>query len=298
MSEMKSEQKGACYALISAILFSTGGLFIKLIPWSGYAINSARNFFALLMMAGYLCIQKKKPILNRQVFWGAAAYAVTNTCFTLATKMTSAANAIVLQFSAPIFIILITWAVLKKRPGALEIRACLVVFAGIICFFLDSLSLDGITGNLIALVSGITYAIYFSYKELTHADYDSVLFYGQIMSVLVGLPALLTEPALTAQSVALSAVLGIFQMGLAYMLLSKAIEMTSAITASLISTIEPILNPLLVAVFYGETIGRLSIVGAGIVIVGIVTYQVCSYRAAARKDGNPDGENCKAGASV
>ncbi|MBO5277930.1 MAG: EamA family transporter [Lachnospiraceae bacterium] len=295
---MKREQRGACYALISAILFSTGGLFIKLIPWSGYSINSARNFFAFIMMMLYLYVKRKKPVFNRTIFFGAAAYAVTNTCFTLATKMTSAANAIVLQFSAPIFIILIAWAVLKKRPGVLEIRACLVVFAGIICFFLDSLSMDGITGNLIALVSGISYAVYFSYKDLTHADYDSVLFYGQLLSILIGLPSLLTEPSVTLQSVAYAALLGIFQMGLAFILLSKAIEMTSAITASLISAIEPILNPVLVAVFYGETIGRLSVAGAVIVIAGIVTYQICSHRAASGKDGNPDGENRKAGASV
>ncbi|MBP3544123.1 MAG: EamA family transporter [Lachnospiraceae bacterium] len=295
---MKDVQKGACYAFISAVLFSTGGLFIKLIPWSGYAINSARNLFAILMMIAYLCLRKKKPAFNKTVFWGAVAYAVTNTCFTLATKMTSAANAIVLQFSAPIFIILIAWLILKKRPGALEIRACAVVFVGIICFFLDSLSLDGITGNVIALVSGISYAVYFSYKDLTHADYDSVLFYGQLISIIVGLPALITESAITTQSVIYAAALGIFQMGLAFMLLSKAIELTSAITASLISTIEPILNPILVAVFYGETIGRLSFVGATIVIVGIATYQVCSHRAVSGKDGKPDGKNSEAGASV
>lgn len=295
---MSDVQKGACYAFISAVLFSTGGLFIKLIPWSGYAINSARNLCAILMMIVYLYLRKKKPVFNKTVFWGAVAYAVTNTCFTLATKMTSAANAIVLQFSAPIFIILIAWLILKKRPGALEIRACAVVFVGIICFFLDSLSLDGITGNVIALVSGISYAVYFSYKDLTHADYDSVLFYGQLISILVGLPALVTEPAITTQSVIYAAVLGIFQMGLAFMLLSKAIELTSAITASLISTIEPILNPILVAVFYGETIGKLSLVGAAIVIVGIATYQVCSHRAASGKDGKPDGKNSEAGASV
>lgn len=295
---MKSEQKGAYYALLSAILFSLGGLFIKLIPWSGYAINSARNMVALLVMLVYLYIRKKKPVFSMKVFWGAVAYAVTNTCFTLATKMTSAANAIVLQFSAPIFIILITWMILKKRPRALEIRACAVVFIGIICFFLDSLSLSGFAGNLVALLSGISYAVYFSYKELTDADYDAVLFYGQIISVLIGLPSLLAVPEVSAQAVGYVLILGVFQMGFAYILLSKAIELTSAITASLISTIEPILNPVLVAVFYGETIGRLSLVGATIVIVGIVTYQICSHRAVSGKDGNPDGKNSKAGASV
>ncbi len=295
---MKREQKGACYALISALLFSTGGLFIKLIPWSGYSINAARNFFALLVMLGYLLMRRKKPVFNMTVFWGAAAYAVTNTCFTLATKMTSAANAIVLQFSAPIFIILIAWAVLKKRPRALEVRACAVVFAGIICFFLDSLSLDGFTGNLIALVSGISYAVYFSYKDLTHADYDSVLFYGQILSILIGIPALLGETDISVRSVGYAVILGVFQMGLAFILLSKAIVMTSAITASLISAVEPILNPVLVAVFYGETIGTLSLVGAAVVIIGIVSYQILGYRAALGKDENSDGKNRQAGASV
>ncbi len=235
---MKNLQSGAFYALVSAILFSIGGLFIKLIPWSGYSINAARNFF------------------------------------TLATKMTSAANAIVLQFSAPIFIILIAWGVLKKPPKPLDIKACIIVFIGIICFFLDSLSIKGITGNLVALISGISYAVYFSYKDLTGADYDSVLFYGQILSILIGLPALCLEANISVTAMAYAAILGIFQMGLAYLLLSKAIEMTSAITASLISAIEPILNPILVALFYGETIGSLSIIGACIVVVGIVGYQV------------------------
>lgn len=295
---MKTQQKGAIYALVSALLFSTGGLFIKLIPWSGYSINAARNFFALLVMFCYLAVRKKKPVFSMTVFWGAAAYAVTNTCFTLATKMTSAANAIVLQFSAPIFIILIAWAVLKKRPQALEVRACIVVFAGIICFFLDSLSLEGFTGNLIALVSGISYAVYFSYKDLTNADYDSVLFYGQLLCILAGIPALLGETDFSAQSVGYAMILGVFQMGLAFLLLSKAIVMTSAITASLISAVEPILNPVLVAVFYGETIGALSLAGAAVVVTGIVSYQILGYRAAFGKDGNSSGKNRQAGASV
>ncbi len=271
---MKNLQSGAFYALVSAILFSIGGLFIKLIPWSGYSINAARNFFALVVMIGYLYWKKKKPIWNKTIFWGAFAYSITNTCFTLATKMTSAANAIVLQFSAPIFIILIAWGVLKKPPKPLDIKACIIVFIGIICFFLDSLSIKGITGNLVALISGISYAVYFSYKDLTGADYDSVLFYGQILSILIGLPALCLEANISVTAMAYAAILGIFQMGLAYLLLSKAIEMTSAITASLISAIEPILNPILVALFYGETIGSLSIIGACIVVVGIVGYQV------------------------
>ena len=131
---MTERQRGTLFVFAAAALYSSGGLCIKVIPWSGMAINGARTAVALVVFGGYLIVTKHPLRFNRWILLGALCVCGTNILFCVANKMTTAANAIVLQFTAPIFVILFSAVCLRRRPGRLDLGACAVVFGGILFF--------------------------------------------------------------------------------------------------------------------------------------------------------------------
>ncbi len=265
---------GTLCVFLSAVLYSIGGLCIKLIPWSGIAINGARTAIALVVIGLYLLATRHRLKLNRWVLLGAAAVCGTNTLYTIANKLTTAANAIVLQFTAPVFVIVFSALLLKKKPRKLDLSVCALVLGGVVLFFVESLSAGGMLGNFLALLSGVSYAGVFMLNDLPDGDPISSVFWGDVISAAVGMPFAVTQPALEGNAVAALVVLGAFQVGAAYILLTEGLKTTPPVTASLVSGIEPVLNPILVAAFYHETVGPLSLVGAVIVLVSILIYNV------------------------
>jgi len=278
MITMTQRQKGTVCVFVAAILYSIGGLCIKLIPWGGMAINGVRTAIALPVIGVYLLLTRHRPRLSPWVLVGAVAVCGTNTLFTIANKLTTAANAIVLQFTAPIFVILLSALLLRKRPGRLDLLACALVLGGVVLFFVDSLDAGGMMGNVLALVSGLTYAGVFLLNDMPDSDPISSVFWGDVLSAGMGLPFVFREPALEGSAVLSLVVLGVFQVGLAYILLTQGLKTTPAVTASLVTGIEPVLNPILVAVFYRETIGPLSLLGAVLVVGSVVGYNVLLAR--------------------
>ena len=265
---------GVLFVFLAAVLYSIGGLCIKVIPWNGLSINGGRNMVALLVIGGYLLATRHRPRFNRWILVGAVCICGTNTLFTVANKLTTAANTIVLQFTAPIFVILLSVVFWKRRPQKLDLIACGVVLVGVLCFFVDSLEAGGMAGNILALLSGLSYAGVFLLNDLPDSDPISSVFWGDVMSVAIGLPFLVRETDLSLVPMTSLVILGAFQVGLAYILLTIGLRTTPAVTASLVSGIEPVLNPILVAVFYHETIGPLALLGAAIVVGGVVIYNV------------------------
>lgn len=265
---------GVLFVFLAAVLYSIGGLCIKVIPWNGLSINGGRNMVALLVIGGYLLATRHRLRFNRWILVGAVCICGTNTLFTVANKLTTAANTIVLQFTAPIFVILLSVVFWKRRPQKLDLIACGVVLVGVLCFFVDSLEAGGMAGNILALLSGLSYAGVFLLNDLPDSDPISSVFWGDVMSVAIGLPFLVRETDLSLVPMTSLVILGAFQVGLAYILLTIGLRTTPAVTASLVSGIEPVLNPILVAVFYHETIGPLALLGAAIVVGGVVIYNV------------------------
>ena len=269
---------GVVCVFLAALLYSIGGLCIKVIPWNGLSINGGRTFIALFVIGGYLVLIGHRPRWNRWIFVGALCICGTNSLFTLANKMTTAANTIVLQFTAPIFVILLSALFWKKRPQKLDVIACAVVLLGVLCFFVDSLEAGGMLGNVLALVSGVTYAGVFLLNDMPDSDPISSVFWGDVMSVAIGLPFLVQETEFGVVTIISLVVLGAFQVGLAYILLTIGLKTTPAVTASLVSGIEPVLNPILVAVFYHETIGAVALIGAVIVLGAVLTYNIINSK--------------------
>ena len=272
---LSKENRGTLCVFLAALLYSIGGLCMKVIPWNGMAINGGRTAIALVVIGGYLWAVRHPLRLNPWVALGAAAVFGCNALFSMANKLTTAANTIVLQFTAPIFVLLITLLVFRRRPDRLDVVTCGVVFGGVAFFFLDSLEMGGGLGNVLALLSGLCYAGVFLLNDLPDSDAISSVFWGDVLSAVTGLPFLVKETDFSAPAVTSLVVLGVFQVAVAYILLTIGLKTTPAVTASLVSGIEPVLNPVLVAVFYGEKMGPMAILGAVIVIGGVVIYNVC-----------------------
>jgi drug/metabolite transporter (DMT)-like permease len=271
---MTQTRKGTLCVFFAAVLYSIGGLCMKVIPWSGMAINGGRTAIALVVIGAYLILSRHPLRFNRWIFLGALSVFGCNVLFSLANKLTTAANAIVLQFTVPIFVMLFSLVFFHRRPTWLDAAACAVVCGGIVFFFLDSLSMGGGLGNVLALLSGVAYAGVFLMRETPDGDAISSVFWGDMLSAVTGLPFLLRETDFSAVPLLSLTVLGIFQVGLAYILLTVGLRTTPPVTASLVSGIEPVLNPILVAVFYRERVGSLALVGAAIVIFGVVAYNI------------------------
>lgn len=275
---MSRENRGTLYVFLAALLYSIGGLCIKVIPWNGMSINGGRTAIALVVIGGYLWWVKHPLRWNRWVALGAVSVFGCNALFSIANKLTTAANTIVLQFTAPIFVMLITLLVFRRRPSRLDVITCAVVFGGVVFFFIDSLEVGGGLGNLLALLSGLAYAGVFLLNDLPDSDAISSVFWGDVLSALTGLPFLMKETDFSPTAITSLLVLGVFQVAVAYILLTIGLKTTPPVTASLVSGIEPVLNPILVAVFYGEQMGPMAIIGAAIVISGVVIYNVCRAR--------------------
>lgn len=268
--------RGTVFVLLSAICFSTGGVLIKLIPWSSMTIQGIRSIFSIFVVGGYMLWRRQKFVWNKTVFWGAVCNTVMAFSFVAATKLTTAANAIVLQFTEPIFVILLMWLIYKKKPGKDALIACAVVFAGILCFFFESLGAGQMAGNLLAILSGFTYALVMMMKKFEGADFESSLIVSNVISAVVGIPMYVRDfaPPMTTEAWFFMLLLGVVQFGFSYIFLSKGLDYVSPVTASLTSTIEPILNPVLVAVFYGEQIGAAAVIGAVLVVGAAAVYNV------------------------
>lgn len=269
-----SRRRGTLCVAAAAVLFSIGGLCFKVISWNALSINSARNLLALTVIAAFLIATKHRLRLNRWILLGAVCVCGTNVLYALANKLTTAANTIVLQFTAPIFVIVLGILFWHKKPTKLDVIACALVLFGVVCFFVDGLSMGGMLGNFLALISGLTYAGVFLLNELPDADPICSVFWADAMSAVIGLPFLLQETDFSAKPILGVVVLGVFQVGVAYVLMCIGLKTTPSVRAALITGIEPVLNPLLVAIFYREAVGPLALVGAVIVICGVVWYNV------------------------
>lgn len=274
-----SHRRGLAYVLISAVCFSLAGVLIKIVPWNPVSINGARCIFAIIPMYLYLRATGRRFHVNKQIIGGAALDFAMLETFVIANKLTTAANAIVLQFTEPVWVILLAWIIFRSRPRTSAVAASIVVIAGIVCFFLDSLSAGGVLGNVLAIASGLAYAGVFLLKESPKCDFECAAILGFAACFVVGIPFYAQETVFSLDILLAIMALGIAQLGLAYFFLSKGLDVVSPVTASLTSTIEPLLNPILVAIVVGETIGPLSIFGAVLVIGAATAYNVYAARS-------------------
>ena len=265
---------GTAAVLAASLCFSTGGLLMKIVPWNPLAINGVRNVIAAVVIGLYILAIHHKLKFNFTVLVGAVCMAGVTTLFSIANKLTTAGNTIILQYTAPIWIVILMFLIFGKKPDRTALISIFIVLAGILCFFFEALSTGKWLGDLCALMSGIFYAGVFMLNSFEKGDALSSVFFGQIACGVFLSPLVVHETDFSAPVLISVFLLGAVQVGLAYIFFTFGIKYTDPVTASIINALEPILNPILVAVFYGEMLGRISIVGAVIVLCGILYYNL------------------------
>lgn len=262
-----NRQKAILLLVATATLWSMGGLLIKLVNWNPIAIAGMRSAIAALLIFAFI----KRPHFNWSFaqITGALAYAATVILFVSANKMTTAANAIVLQYTSPIFVAILGIWLLKERVKTLDWVSIFLVMGGMLLFFLDNLDTGGFIGNILAILSGISFAItIISLRSQKDASPLESVLLGNIVTALVGIPFMFGTVPDTKSWVVLG-VLGIFQLGFSYILYTTAIKHVTALEAILIPVLEPLLNPIFVLIFLGESPGTWSLIGGCIVITSL-----------------------------
>lgn len=273
-----SERTGTILLLLGAsFLWSTGGVLIKLVDLSPLAIAGARS----IITASVLLIVIKKPKLEFSInkIFGALAYAGMGICYTSATKLTTAANAIVLQYTAPIYIAIFGGWLLKERASLKDWVTILFVMGGMVLFFFDDIGGGMLKGNIIAIISGVALAFntIFMRRQKDDNPLENV-FWGCILTFIITIPFTFTKMP-DAKSIGGLFLLGIFQLGISYILYSKAIKKITALEATFVSLVEPILNPLWVFVTIGEVPGLFSVIG-GVIVLAAITVNCLTFKKA------------------
>lgn len=295
--EKTAKDLGSLYLLCTAVLWSFSGVLSKYIPWGALPIACFRGIIGGLTQV--LLTRTWRIRFTKPVILTAICYLGESMLIIYANKYTTAGSAIVLQNTSPLYIMAMIWLLYRQKPSKLECIAGAAIFSGIILSLADSLGSGGLTGDLMALISGIFYAGIFFTGRLPGANplHSTIL---SNASYLLLLPLALRDPVLRDPS--LSAVsptkawaamifMGIFQMGLSWLLFSKGIRTTPALRANFLTMIEPVLNPVWALLILGERMGVLSIIGAVIVLASVCTYNVLSLRAqVVKQPPAPDGE--------
>ena len=267
--------------LAAAALWSTAGAAIKLCGLSGWQIAGGRSLVAAAFLFVAVPSARVRPTLR--TFAVALAYAGTVIQFVLATKLTTAANAIFIQDSAPLWVLLLSPWLLRETPTRGELAAIPVYAVGLGLFFLDDLSAGQVAGNFIALSSGVAFALSILGLRLLRGQGPAALVWGNVLAAVIALPLWSTGPAARPLDLALLAYLGVFQLGLSYLLFARGLERTPAVEASLLVLLEPVLNPIWTFLLAGERPGPWAIAGGAIVLAATAWRTVAPALLASRE---------------
>lgn len=269
MQNLSEHQKGILYVLTAALLWSTGGLFIKLISFTAMQLSFFRCSIAAITFA--LIFRKRILITNKLSIANSFIYAIVLISFVIATKTTTAANAIFLQATAPIYVLIFEPILTKAKYEKINVITVGVCVLGMILFFVGKLEPGHLEGNLVALLSGIMFAAFFLGMKRNDQQYQqSSIFWGNIIVALVCIPFLASLELITFSDIWMVSFLGVFQIAIAYAFFASGLKRVFAVEASIISMVEPVLNPVWVFFGYGETPTVYSIIG-GLIIVAAIT---------------------------
>ena len=268
---MSEHRKGIIAIVIAALLWSTGGLFIKLISLDAYQLSFYRSIFSALTFV--VLFRRKVFVFNTAVLLNGLFYAGILILFVVATKLTTAANAIFLQYTAPIYVLIFEPLILKTKLKAINVISVIISFIGMTLFFVGEISPSHLEGNLVALLSGICFAAFLIGIRKSSEEFRvPSIFWGNIFIPLICFNSVYPEFNIDMTNFLMVAYLGIFQIGLAYAIFTYSIKRIEGIEAALIAMIEPVMNPIWVYLGYGEKPSPFAILG-GLIILSTITIR-------------------------
>jgi len=275
---MSNKRKGELLMVACAVMWSIGGILMKYIDCNPFFIAGGRSLISSMVVLLYMYTSKMKVQFNRQSVPAGLSLCGCVTCFVCANKMTTAANAIVLQYVSPAVVLIISALFLGQKLRKMEVGVVALTFSGILLFFMDELDLGSMAGNFVAIISGTFMGAMFIFNAKIDdmAVKMSGILFAHMMTALIGLPVGIVSGHvnLDGRAVLFLIVLGIVQLGIPYVLFAKASSLISPLSCSLLGMIEPLLNPVWVALFYGEIPGIFALTGGIIVLGAVIFYNI------------------------
>jgi DME family drug/metabolite transporter len=260
----------------AALLFSTGGAAIKATSLNNWQVAGFRSFVAVIVILLVI------PSARRNWTWRSAAvglaYALTLVLFVSANKLTTAANSIFLQATAPLYLLVLSPLILKEPVRRRDVMLMAVVACGLACFFIGTeparlTAPQPFAGNLLALMAGFTYAFtitglrWISSRPDAKESAMATVALGNLLAFLICLPAALPVHHATTVDIAAILYLGVFQIALAYYLLGVGVRFIPAVEAGTLLLIEPALNPVWTWMLHGERPGPWAICGGLLILL-------------------------------
>lgn len=277
MSAIPPHRKGLIYISFTAFLWSTSGFFIKYLTINAFQISFYRSLIAALTVFAVALLRKQKLKFEFDAVSNFAAvfYAGILILFVIATKMTTAANAIFLQFTAPIYLVVLEPLFLKTKFDSRSIITIIKCIGGMVLFFFGKLELGNIYGNLLAICSGICFAMFsllLKYKKVKHKNDNTLnnVVMGNALVAVIAFFFIYPELSLDLKQALILLYMGAIQIGISYIIFNEGIKYVSATESMIIATLEAIFNPIWVFIGIGEVPSVYSIAGGLIIFAAII----------------------------
>lgn len=272
---MRDSRIGAIQVALGATCWSFAGVLGKWLPWNAFTINGLRSLVAVLLLA--LARRSFRVRLSRGTVLGALGVTLTSMLYMAAIKLTTSANAIVLQYAAPAFVILFCWLFYGQRPSLRSLISAALIMLGVVLCFADRMGGGHLLGNLLALASAVTFALVFFCARMPDTNPADYSYLGLLLCVPSAVCGFF-DPAMSARPSEWLAVLGLgVCLAGGYYFISAAMGRVSPVFTVLLSNLEPVLNPIWVALFLpelGEIPGGMALVGSAIVLVTAAVYSL------------------------
>ena len=257
--------------LITALLWGLAGVCVKSISWGPLPIVAVRSLISLIIL--FTVKRNLRLKFTKKNLLGAFMMSATGILYVMAIKLTTAGTAIVLQYTASVLVFVFAVLFRHRKARLAELLLTLAVFAGCAISFLDSLDFTRLLGNALALASAFTFAGQIIIMNDQDCDTEDTAILSNILSFLICLPFFFTEKlAFDAKNIVWLLIMAVFQYGLANALFARNIHRVDPVEASILLTLEPIFNPIPVAIFCGEKMGLLAILGSVIVIAAVTLH--------------------------
>ena len=268
---MNERRIGILYIVIAALLWSTGGIGIKAVDDPALKVTFYRSVFAAITL--FLIFRGETRVRPTPAFFTAiVAYGVCLTTFVIATKWTTAANAIFLQYAGVVWVLLLSPLVLREPMRRRDAIAIVAAMSGMALFFVGKFEARGMAGNAMALVSSFFFATMILSLRREHASSRAAVIWGNVVLAAVLLPFVASDLALSPKSFLALLFLRVFQIGLAYAFFVKGLQHVTATEASLTGMLEPVANPIWVLLFLGERPSVYAMAGGVIVLAAIAWH--------------------------
>ncbi len=293
---LPSTRNATIALLIAAVLWSTGGLGVDSSNGEALTIAGTRSLFAIPVLGLATWVECKRRFVNpvemlrRPLMWAAAfSYALMVVCFVISARLTFVANTILLQYSGPIYVALLSWPLLRERIRPTDWIATGACFLGMLLFFMEKLSPQGMLGNGVAILSSFGFAGVPLFMRLEQrkrpADWRGAaaspyvaMLMGNVIAVVVCAPKMIAAPLSDTQSWITVAALGVVQIGIAYWLYGSAVGKMPALRSTLLATIEPVLNPLWVILVKHRTPSKWAVLGGAVIVMSVTGQAIAARR--------------------